>query len=326
MQENKETKKEAVVELLNHSWKDEVLFGISEIKEESQDARYHAACDEIFGFVQSMPVRTRKDDHAHRAIIYMLSEIRHCLAHINVYGRSYEDNADKVIDEYTDAGIRLTEKVDELISAVILGEDVYPNTKPIKDIKADFDKTNSDWHYLSNGEYPNVNEDILFCSSTGQIMEGFYVPTNSEELLPDGRWYRYRFRDALESCQVVAWCYKPQLKNKKAHYPQNVRDAQLKNCIFMTENDFKSVFVKVFGAYKEAVNEIEVTFDSFEGIYFCGISNNEVYKKLGEYFGVSITSIHSDDADTVGVWICYHPDYQLEPMECTNPTIRKGDS
>lgn len=334
MRENKETKTEVKdEELLNHPWKDEVLFGISEIREESQDSRYITACDEIFKFVQSMPVRTRQDDNAHRKIMLMLSEIKHCLAHINVYGRPYEDDADTVIDEYTDKGIRIIENVDKLISAVILGTDIYPNANPIKEIRTDFDKSNTDWHYLSDGEYPNKNEDILICSSTGQVMEGFFIKSDSECLLPDGKWYRYRFRDMLETNQVVAWCYKPQLKSDKIDFPKNTKEHQLKKCIFLTEKEFKKVFTKVFGEHKEGENEVDVILDPYEGIYFCGISDKEVYEKLGRYFDVNITSIHMDDADTVGVWICYHPEYRLKPIEhavlaqtSLKPTIRKGDS
>ena len=85
---------------------------------------------------------------------------------------------------------------------------------------------------------------------------------------------------------------------------KNVKENQLKKCIFMITEDFKEVFVNVFGEYDEDTNEVDVEFD-YDGIYFCGISNEDVYTKLSEYFDINITSIHIDDCDTIGVWIVY---------------------
>ena len=85
---------------------------------------------------------------------------------------------------------------------------------------------------------------------------------------------------------------------------KNVRENQLKKCIFMEAEEFKKVFVDVFGEYDEDTNEIDVEFD-LDGIYFCAISNEDVYTELSKYFDVNITSIHIDDCECVGVWICY---------------------
>jgi uncharacterized pyridoxamine 5'-phosphate oxidase family protein len=86
---------------------------------------------------------------------------------------------------------------------------------------------------------------------------------------------------------------------------KNVKEYQLKKCIFMEAEEFKKVFVDVFGEYNEDTNEIDVEFDTVEGIYFCGISIEDVYTELSKYFDVDITSIHIDDFDIIGVWICY---------------------
>ena len=85
---------------------------------------------------------------------------------------------------------------------------------------------------------------------------------------------------------------------------KNVRENQLKKCIFMEADEFKKVFANVFGEYDEDTNEIEVEF-GYDGIYFCAISNEDVYKELSKYFDVEITSIHIDDFDVMGVWIVY---------------------
>ena len=86
---------------------------------------------------------------------------------------------------------------------------------------------------------------------------------------------------------------------------KNVKENQLKKCIFMEVDEFQKVFVNVFGEYNENTNEIDVEFDIVDGIYFCGISNKDVYTELSKYFDINITSIHIDDFDTIGVWICY---------------------
>ena len=86
---------------------------------------------------------------------------------------------------------------------------------------------------------------------------------------------------------------------------KNVRETQLKKCIFMTTDEFKEVFVEIFGQYDEDTNEIDVEFNTLDGIYFCAISNQDVYAKLSEYFDVTVTSIHLDDCEHLGVWICY---------------------
>jgi len=82
---------------------------------------------------------------------------------------------------------------------------------------------------------------------------------------------------------------------------KNVRENQLKKCIFLTDDEFKSVFAERFSKYED----VDVEIDAYEGIYFCGISNEEVYKNLSEYFDVEITSIHIDDCEYTGVWIVY---------------------
>lgn len=87
---------------------------------------------------------------------------------------------------------------------------------------------------------------------------------------------------------------------------KNVRDNQLKRCIIMKTEEFKKVFTSIFGKYDADTNQIDVEFNGCEGIYFCGISDTEVYKKMSEYFDVIVTSIHLDDCEyDIGVWIVY---------------------
>lgn len=100
---------------------------------------------------------------------------------------------------------------------------------------------------------------------------------------------------------------------------KNVRDSQIKKCFFFTEEEFKEIFVELFGEYDEDTNEIDVEIDLIEGIYFCGISNQDVYAKLSEYFDVEVTSVHSDSCqECIGIWIIYK-----DKTETTNDSKNK---
>lgn len=81
----------------------------------------------------------------------------------------------------------------------------------------------------------------------------------------------------------------------------NIKHNQLKKCITLTVNEFKKIFVHIF----EDNNNVDIEINAYEGIYFCGISAQEVYTKLSEYFDVNVTSVHIDQEDLTGVWICY---------------------
>lgn len=83
---------------------------------------------------------------------------------------------------------------------------------------------------------------------------------------------------------------------------KNVRESQLKKCIFMETEEFDIIIKEVFG------EEYEANF-SLEGIDVCsednGLSCEEINEGLSKYFDVEVTSTHIDDCDYIGVWICY---------------------
>lgn len=96
---------------------------------------------------------------------------------------------------------------------------------------------------------------------------------------------------------------------------KNVTKYNKKTCIFKTEDEMYDDIKTVFGP----TADIEC---SIEGIDFTRIvdnggdeeyrpetetiPNNELFSKLAEYYDVQeITSIHIDDCDMVGIWICY---------------------
>ena len=88
---------------------------------------------------------------------------------------------------------------------------------------------------------------------------------------------------------------------------KNLKPSNLKTCIFIEEEIFRDIFASIFEEYNADNNEIDVEIDVTEGIYFCAIDNETVYKKLAEYFDIEeITSIHIDQCEEhIGVWICY---------------------
>ena len=84
---------------------------------------------------------------------------------------------------------------------------------------------------------------------------------------------------------------------------KNVLDTEKKTCIFKTIDDFER---DVRTASK---GNIEVTTE-LDGISFTDISTDDIADNINEimssYYDVKeITSIHIDDYDYTGVWICY---------------------
>lgn len=87
---------------------------------------------------------------------------------------------------------------------------------------------------------------------------------------------------------------------------KNVKENQIKNCIYETLEDFTEIYKNIFGKSEEDCEDFDVDFDSEEGIYFCGIDNEEVYKEMAKYYGVSeVVTIHTDHWENTGVWIVY---------------------
>lgn len=83
---------------------------------------------------------------------------------------------------------------------------------------------------------------------------------------------------------------------------KNVKDYQLKKCIFMETEEFDRIIKTVFGNNYEAefsLDGIDVSSDED------GLTCEEINEGLSKYFDVEVTSTHIDDCDCVGVWICY---------------------
>lgn len=86
---------------------------------------------------------------------------------------------------------------------------------------------------------------------------------------------------------------------------KNVKDNQLKKCICKEYEEFKHDVLAALG------NDVEVFCDC-DGIYFeCkwngdAICTEEILAGMSKYYDIEeITSIHIDDCELLGVWICY---------------------
>ena len=84
---------------------------------------------------------------------------------------------------------------------------------------------------------------------------------------------------------------------------KNVRETMMKKCLFIEGDEFQRLVRELTDG------KVYPTF-TLEGIdYECGddvdFGNAEMIEMLSEHFDVEVTSLHMDDCDYVGVWICY---------------------
>ena len=90
---------------------------------------------------------------------------------------------------------------------------------------------------------------------------------------------------------------------------KNVKDYQLKKCIFMETEEFDKIIKKLFGDKVEVELSLDGMWIGENGDDCIETPFEEVAEKLASYFEVDkITSIHMDDCDEIGVWICYKED------------------
>lgn len=83
---------------------------------------------------------------------------------------------------------------------------------------------------------------------------------------------------------------------------KNITPYMLKTCIYLDSERFDEILNEVFGPDIRA----EYSLDGISVFYETAEEEPDVKEKLAEYFGVSeITSIHIDDCEYIGVWICY---------------------
>lgn len=84
---------------------------------------------------------------------------------------------------------------------------------------------------------------------------------------------------------------------------KNVKENQLKKCICKEYEEFKHDVLAALGA-------IEVFCDCDEIYFECKLNGDlicteEVLAGMSKYYNVEVTSIHIDNCELLGVWICY---------------------
>lgn len=83
---------------------------------------------------------------------------------------------------------------------------------------------------------------------------------------------------------------------------KNVTKYEKKKCIIKVLDDFQRDIRTIYN------NTVQVHCN-YEGISFEkegeDISTDDILASLSTYYGVKITSIHIDDCDLIGVWLCY---------------------
>lgn len=88
---------------------------------------------------------------------------------------------------------------------------------------------------------------------------------------------------------------------------KNVRPYNLKTCIILTTDEYSNLIHQLLN------HEYDVEY-SYDGISYMPyddgnekeVDTDALYAQLAEHFGVNkVTSIHTDDCDICGVWICY---------------------
>ena len=88
---------------------------------------------------------------------------------------------------------------------------------------------------------------------------------------------------------------------------KNVKENQLKKCIFMEFEEFQILI----GTITDGLVTVKC---DFEGLWYEDTDkaeetdiywNEDIQETLSKYYDVEITSVHIDDCDYAGVWICY---------------------
>lgn len=61
-----------------------------------------------------------------------------------------------------------------------------------------------EWHYVKDGEYPEVEKEVLVC-----LWGSYYIGYYSKNIEENNRWHFEEFSE--ESEQITAWMYLPEL-------------------------------------------------------------------------------------------------------------------
>lgn len=82
---------------------------------------------------------------------------------------------------------------------------------------------------------------------------------------------------------------------------KNIKETQLKKAIFMTSEEFEELLNNLGMEVEFSCDGITVHNSDGEVDFY----DENLNESLSEYFDVTVTSVHIDDCDYIGVWIVY---------------------
>ena len=88
---------------------------------------------------------------------------------------------------------------------------------------------------------------------------------------------------------------------------KNVKESQLKRCIFMVLDEYSELILNLTDGLLEVEHEVDGLYhdhtekaDNTDTYW-----NEDLLVTLSKHFDVEVTSVHSDCCEMPGVWICY---------------------
>lgn len=88
---------------------------------------------------------------------------------------------------------------------------------------------------------------------------------------------------------------------------RNVDEKMLKKCVFMPFEQYQKLVLNLTDGLKCVEHEIDGIFyeDTDKAENSDTYWNEDITETLSKYFDTTVTSVHTDDCDYLGVWICY---------------------
>lgn len=90
---------------------------------------------------------------------------------------------------------------------------------------------------------------------------------------------------------------------------KNVSKNQMKNCIYLTLEEIQEILFNVTnGLFEIKYDSLdnEISFDNTKKAYETDTFwEKDEFETLSEYFDIEVSSIHADNNEYVGIWICY---------------------
>lgn len=84
---------------------------------------------------------------------------------------------------------------------------------------------------------------------------------------------------------------------------KNVRENQLKTCIFLSVDELQNILCDIY--QQNIIIHSDLDGCWYESDQDLNIDDNDVCAELSKYFETNVTSIHIDDCESIGVWVCY---------------------